>query len=264
MNLTAGGRTDCGPRALNQDWLDWNLSLGFFVVADGMGGHNAGEVASQLAVETIRDFLAESVARGDQTWPFPFDPKQTEEANRLLCAVRLANRRIYAEGTKHAALEGMGTTVVVLLLSEGLATLVSVGDSRIYLWRRGALRQLTHDDTWLAAVLGHEDADRTDSSHPLKHVLTAVVGTKEDIHPLAIEVPLETGDRFVLCTDGVHGRLDQTALSDVMAGGGSAEELATRLVSESIARRTTDNATALVVAVDDGVTASASGAAGAA
>lgn len=250
MNLTAGGRTDCGPRAMNQDWLDWSLPLGFFIVADGMGGHNAGEVASHLAVETIRDFLSDSAAHGDLTWPFDFDPEQTTEANRLLCAVRLANRRIYGEGARHAALEGMGTTVVALLVAGQHATLVGVGDSRVYLWRQGTLRQLTHDDTWLAAVLGHADADRTDASHPLKHVLTAVVGTKEDIHPLAIELLLEPGDRLVLCSDGVHGRLDQTALGDLMARGGGPEELAVRLVSESIARRTSDNATALVVAVD--------------
>lgn len=250
MKLTSGGRTECGPRAMNQDWLDWDLPLGFFVVADGMGGHNAGEVASRLAVETIREFLAESAAGEDHTWPFDFDPEQSREANRLLCAIRLANQRIYDEGSRNAACEGMGTTVVVLLISEGQATLVSVGDSRIYLWRDGELRQLTHDDTWLAAVLGHEDADRTDSSHPLKHVLTAVVGTREDVHPLAVVLPVEAGDRFVLCSDGVHGRLDRAALGQIIADGGSAEELAARLVSEALARRTHDNATALVVAVE--------------
>ena len=250
MKLTSGGRTECGPRAMNQDWLDWNLPLGFFVVADGMGGHNAGEVASRMAVDTIRDFLAESAAPADLTWPFGIDPEQSTEANRLLSAVRLANQRIYDEGSRNAEREGMGTTVVVLLIVEGQATLVSVGDSRIYLWRKAELRQLTNDDTWLAAVLGHEDADRTDASHPLKHVLTAVVGTREDVHPLAVVVPVETGDRFVLCTDGVHGRLDRAALSEVMAGGGTADELAARLVSQALARRTHDNATALVVAVD--------------
>ncbi len=235
---------------MNQDWLDWSLQLGYFLVADGMGGHNAGEVASHLAIESVRDFLVQS-ADADITWPFGFDPQQSDRANRLLSAVRLANRRIYGEGAKHAALEGMGTTVVALLVDDDRATLVGVGDSRIYLWRGGTLRQLTHDDTWLAAVLGHDDADRTDASHPLKHVLTAVVGTKEDIHPLAIELTLQASDRLVLCSDGVHGRLDQTAIGDLLAGGGSPEVLAARLVAESLARRTNDNATALVVAVDE-------------
>ncbi len=250
MKLTAGGRTDSGPRPINQDWLDWDLSLGLFVVADGMGGHNAGEVASHLAVQTIRDFVTESAGASDLTWPFDFDPRQSVDANRLTTAVRLANRRILGEGTRHSALEGMGTTVVAVLVADDVATLASVGDSRIYRWRGGTLTQLTSDDTWLAAVLGHADADKTDSSHPLKHVLTSVVGTKEDLRPDAIVTEVERGDRLVLCSDGVHGRLDADAIGGLMARGGGAEALAAALVEEALARRTSDNATALVIAAD--------------
>ena len=175
---------------MNQDWLEWDLDLGLFVVADGMGGHNAGEVASHLAVEAIRDFVVES-ASGDLTWPFTYEPAYSPESNRLLTAVRLANRRIYEQGCAHTAMEGMGTTVVAVLAAGDQVALVSVGDSRIYRWRDGALEQMTNDDTWLATVMGVPDDSRTESNHPLKHVLTSVVGTREDLRPSSREEALQ-------------------------------------------------------------------------
>jgi protein phosphatase len=250
MTLIAGGRSVSGPRPLNQDWLDWNLPLGLFVVADGMGGHNAGEVASRLAVETIRDFVTESATSRDLTWPFEFDVSQSVNANRLLTAVRLANRRVFSEGAAHREFEGMGTTIATLLVEGQKATVVGVGDSRIYRWRAGQLEQLTVDDTWLADVLGQADADRTDSSHPLKHVLTKVVGTREDLRPLAYETTLQSGDRLLLCSDGVHGRLDPLTIAGILSRTIGADALAGALVDEAIGRRTTDNATALVVVVE--------------
>ena len=234
---------------MNQDWLEWDLGLGLFVVADGMGGHNAGEVAAHLAIEAIRDFVVES-ASGDLTWPFTYEPAYSPESNRLLTAVRLANRRIYEQGCTHTAMEGMGTTVVAILAAGDQVALVSVGDSRIYRWRDGALEQMTNDDTWLATVMGVPDDSRTESNHPLKHVLTSVVGTREDLRPSSREEALRPGDRFVLCSDGIHGRLDAAAIADVVKAGGSPEQLASALVEAALARRTSDNATALVVAVD--------------
>lgn len=250
MTVTAGGRTDTGPRNLNQDWLEWDLDLGLFVVADGMGGHNAGEVASHLAIKTIREFIADSAATSDWTWPFPFEPAYSVDANRLLTAVRLANRRVYQEGCAHEAMEGMGTTVVAVLVSGDRAVMVGVGDSRIYRWRDGALVQLTSDDTWLAAVMGVQDAERAESTHPMKHVLTSVVGTREDVRPTAREEVLRPGDRLVLCSDGIHGRLDNPAIAAVLRAGGSAEHVAEALVGAAVDRHTSDNATALVIAAD--------------
>jgi protein phosphatase len=250
MTVTAGGRTDTGPRALNQDWLEWDLDLGLFVVADGMGGHNAGEVASHLATQTIREFIAETAGTVDFTWPFPFEPAYSVDANRLLTAVRLANRRVYQEGCAHEALEGMGTTVVAVLVTGERVAMVGVGDSRIYRWRDGDLVQLTSDDTWLAAVMGVQDAERAESTHPMKHVLTSVVGTREDVRPTAREESLIPGDRLILVSDGIHGRLDNAAIADVLRKGGLAERLAEALVGEALVRRTSDNATALVIAAD--------------
>ncbi len=249
MDLTIGSRTDVGPRKMNQDRLGWWPDLGLFVVADGMGGHNAGEVASQLAVETIHSFIAESAANTDITWPFGIEVKDSIDLNRLNTAVRLANRKIYSEGNKSPERNGMGTTVVAALVGGDRITLVSVGDSRIYRFRRGSLEQLTKDDTWLASVLGQKQAEDADPLHPLRHVLTSVVGTRDDVRPGSREEQLVPGDSFVMCTDGVHGRLDSAALTSVLAASTTAAEGAANLVHEAITRGSTDNATALVISV---------------
>lgn len=249
MELTVGSRTDMGPRKMNQDHLGWWPELGLYVVADGMGGHNAGEVASHLAVEAIHEFIAETAKTADITWPFGLEVKNSIEVNRLITAVRLANRKIYSEGSKAAELSGMGTTVVAALVAGDRVALVSVGDSRIYRLRDGALEQLSSDDTWLASVLGAKEAEDADPAHPLRHVLTSVVGTKDDLKPESREEELKSGDRFLLCTDGIHGRLDSTALASVLKGATSAADSATKLVDAALTRGTTDNATALVFAV---------------
>jgi protein phosphatase len=232
---------------MNQDYIGRWPDLGLFVVADGMGGHNAGEVASHLAVETIHGFIQESAAVSDITWPFGIEVKNSIELNRLTTAVRLANRKIYSEGSKSPQLSGMGTTVVAALVSGNRINIVSVGDSRMYRFRQGSLEQLTKDDTWLASVLGEKQAEDADPQHPLRHVLTSVVGTKDDVRPGAREEHLEPGDRFLLCSDGVHGKLDSAALTSLLTDAKSADDGATQIVHEAITRGTTDNATALVI-----------------
>jgi serine/threonine protein phosphatase PrpC len=249
MELTVGSRTDVGPRKMNQDHHAWWPELGLFVVADGMGGHNAGEVASHMAVETIHGFIAESAVTSDITWPFGLEVNNSIDLNRLTTAVRLANRKIYSEGSKSPELSGMGTTVVAALVAGDRITLCSVGDSRIYRFRDGALEQLTKDDTWLASVLGEKQAEEADASHPLRHVLTSVVGTKDDVKPGAREEQLESGDRFLMCTDGIHGKLDSASLTTVLVDAQTAADSAAQIVHEAITRGSTDNATALVINV---------------
>jgi protein phosphatase len=249
MDLTVGSRTDIGPRKMNQDHHGWWPDLGLFVVADGMGGHNAGEVASHMAVEAIYNFIKESASAPDITWPFGIETRYSIDTNRLTTAVRLANRKIYQEGSKSPELSGMGTTVVAVLVAGDRVALVSVGDSRIYRMRHGALEQLTRDDTWLASVLGEKNAEEADPEHPLRHVLTSVVGTKDDLKPGAREEQLQAGDRYVMCTDGVHGKLDAQAIAKVLETATSAEEGASKLVNEAISRGTSDNSTALVINV---------------
>jgi serine/threonine protein phosphatase PrpC len=248
MRLTAGGRTDSGPRPLNQDWLHWDLELGLFIVADGMGGHNAGEVASHLAVETVTAFIEQSRDTRDLTWPFGLDPSRSMEVNRLATAVRLANRRVHRESVAHAAFSGMGTTLVAILVTEDRAVLASVGDSRIYRWRKTDIELLTRDDTWLSALLAAgSEYDSPVASHPMRHVLTSVVGVNEELQPNLREEALRSGDRFLLCTDGVHGHADEASLADMLASSTTSDQTALGIVEMALARGTTDNVTALVV-----------------
>src|SRR5262245_2760216 len=142
MPLAASGVTHQGRRSTNEDaWLV-DLDLGLLVVADGMGGHNAGEVASALAVKVIREV-------------FQSDGSPPSQA-LLIRAVQVANQRILAEAAEQPAHSGMGTTVVAVLVIDEHAYYTSVGDSRIYLWRNGRLTQLTRDDSWLAETLNGE------------------------------------------------------------------------------------------------------------
>ena len=147
-----------------------------------MGGHQAGEVASRMAVETMRTFL--DASRGDQdlTWPFGFDTALSLNGNRLVTAVRLANRKVYQAGEQQPDFSGMGTTIVAALIENDVLTFCGVGDSRLYICGAAEFSQLTHDDSWVATVLAREPGfDQTQiAQHPMRHVLTNVVGARDD------------------------------------------------------------------------------------
>lgn len=250
MRVTAAGRTDAGPvRPVNQDWLEWDLSLGLFLVADGMGGHKAGEVAAHLAIETVRQFVAQSVEAEDLTWPFGLDPSMSVDKNRLATAVRLANRRVCREGNAHAEFAGMGTTIVAAIVRDGKVTLAGVGDSRAYLWRLGTLTQLTSDDTWVETVLGRDPQRGNVDHHPMRHVLTSVVGSSEDRTPELLEQTLLPGDRLLFSTDGLHTVVDDASLATLLGAHDDLEQVASELVDAAVRRHTSDNVTALVVHV---------------
>jgi serine/threonine protein phosphatase PrpC len=151
--LSAHGATHPGRRASNEDALLVDAGLGLFLVADGMGGHKAGEVAARLTIETIHEFIAHSGDARDLTWPYGVRPELSVDGNRLRTAVRLANTRVLDVSEDRAEYAGMGTTVVAALAREHRLTFVGVGDSRVYLWRRGALAQLTEDDSCSRANL---------------------------------------------------------------------------------------------------------------
>lgn len=253
MILSAYGVTHPGRvRPSNEDALLWDVASGVFLVADGMGGHQAGEVASRLAIDTVRGFL--DASRGDQdlTWPYGFDPALSLNGNRLATAARLANRRVFQAGEAQPEYSGMGTTIVAALVDADRLTYCGVGDSRLYLLSRGELQQLTHDDSWIATVLAREPGfDQAQlSQHPMRHVLTNVVGARDDTEIEVGECPLAGGELLLLCTDGLYGALDDTTLQILLAAPGRLEETAERLVFTALERNGGDNITALVVRAD--------------
>jgi serine/threonine protein phosphatase PrpC len=249
--ITAHGITHPGKvRPANEDAMHWSLAEGFFVVADGMGGHQAGEVASQLAIETVRTFLESSRADRDLTWPYGFNPEVSYNANRLLTAVKLANRRVFHAGEEQPGHAGMGTTIVAGIIEQRHLAFCGVGDSRLYLFGAdGTLSQLTHDDSWVATVLAHEPGmdETTLATHPMRHVLTNVVGARDETDVEIGERTLADGDVLLLCSDGLHGTIGDTGLKAAVGAGGDVQAIAERLVSAALDQNATDNVTALVV-----------------
>lgn len=250
MKLTAYGVTHPGRvRPNNEDALLWDASGGLFVVADGMGGHQAGEVASRMAVETVQSFLDASRGDHDLTWPFGFDPALSMNANRLVTAVRLANRKVFQAGEDKPDLAGMGTTIVVALIDNETLTFCGVGDSRIYLLSGNVLQQITHDDSWVATVLARDpEFDRAQlAHHPMRHVLTNVLGAREDTEVEVGERPLRKGEQLLLCSDGLYGGLDDAAMQILLSSPGGLKDLGDRLVAASLERGGTDNITVVLV-----------------
>jgi serine/threonine protein phosphatase PrpC len=234
MGVTAHGVTHPGPRTSNEDAFLSDTSGGVFVVADGMGGHNAGEVASGLAVEAIRTFVADE----DHRTP-----------DSLEAAVKAANRNILDTAARRPECAGMGTTVAAALVTPTGVLLTSVGDSRIYRLRGGHLTQLTQDDSWIAK-LQSEGVSLTQNEierHPMRHVLTDVVGTRADLAPHAEEHGFEPGDTMLLCSDGLHGVLRSDLIEELLSADGSVSAVAEALVSTAVANGATDNVTAVVL-----------------
>jgi PPM family protein phosphatase len=252
MQLSAYGATHPGRRASNEDALLLEPALGLFVVADGMGGHKAGEVASRIAVDAIRDFIDESRASSELTWPFGLDPELSIDANRLRTAVRVANERVLEASEQRSDYTGMGTTVVAVLAAPERLVFVGVGDSRVYLWTHGQVQQLTQDDSWVATVLAREPG-MTESAlaqHPMRHVLTSVVGARADTEPHVAERPFANGDIVLLCSDGLHGVLGSEEIASVLGSDRTITEIPQVLVDAALTRGASDNVTAVVIRRD--------------
>jgi len=244
--FSAFGVTDQGrSRPSNEDCFAIHQPLGLVVVADGMGGHNAGEVAARMAV----DVLAEYFALDHVEWPFGFDEQISIAANRMRTAILLANVQILESAITTDDYAGMGTTVVAAQISERRLVCGHVGDSRLYVWSGGSLRALTADDSWMASMLAHDPGANPAllQQHPMRHALTNVVGTRPrtDVH--VVETELKAGDRILMTTDGVHEVVDDGRLEQLIGQDQRPEVIANAIVKTALARGSRDNLTAVVI-----------------
>jgi protein phosphatase len=228
-----------------------DVALGVFAVADGMGGHNAGEVASQLAMEALHTFLQRSHQDPDHTWPFGVETGLDFNGNRLRTAIKLANRRVFRESESRVQYSGMGTTIAAMVIDGTCGVLSGIGDSRIYLVRRSGIERLTRDHTWIEMLRAQNpDIDPESlSKHPMRHVLTTVLGAQDDVDATVLARPVVAGERFVLCTDGVHGALAEEEIRRVVWSAPDFQAAADRLVEEALDRDGQDNLTAVVACV---------------
>jgi len=251
--LRAFGLSDKGRvRPVNEDCFAIQEELGLCVIADGMGGHNAGEVAAQLAVDAVVDVVrsATAVAERDDTnsWPFGYDPSLSHDGNLLRTAIHVASVHVLeAAGSAHQY-AGMGTTIVAARIAGGRLSVAHAGDSRLYVLDRGRLCQLTTDDSWLASMLAHDPAADPAAlqHHPMRNALTNVVGAtaRTDVH--VAELSLAGGEALLLSTDGVHGVLDESRLEQIMVEDDDPRAIAQHVVSAALARGSRDNCTAIV------------------
>jgi PPM family protein phosphatase len=248
--VSAYAATDPGPvRTVNEDAFLLDVDQRLYAVADGMGGHNAGEVASQLALEALAGFVRRSATDTDMSWPYGVMPDLSFLANRLRTALHLANRRVFRAAESHDDYTGMGTTVVAALVDGARAAIAHVGDSRIYHWSEGTIVALTRDDSWAAALMAQGMTADELARHPMRHVLTNVIGARDQVDVHVRELALKPGDRLLLCSDGLHEPMPAERIGPVLAAGADAKDTATRLVREALERGARDNVTALVMDV---------------
>jgi len=237
MSLAAYGATRAGRREQNEDALRVDVSTGLAVVADGLGGHRAGVVASELAVSTIARIIADTAVPTGET---------------LRLAALAANAEILDAAHQSADRAGMGTTVSAVLVRGGRFAFLSVGDSRIYRWRDGELHQLTEDDSWIAHIQRTDGplSDEGARLHPLRHVLTNALGLDPGLHIGVQTGELSPDDVLVLCTDGLHGTIDHVLLAQRLQAMQNLGETAEALIDEALALGSTDNVSVILVRSD--------------
>jgi serine/threonine protein phosphatase PrpC len=250
-SIEAFGLTDVGrKRKHNEDAFALDLSDGLFIVADGMGGHAAGEVAARITVETIGEFIAATRQKEEATWPFKYNHSLHFNSNRLAIAIEKANERVMAAVAAQPWLKGMGTTVVAGLLNEEILSLAHVGDSRAYLYRDGKLSRLTDDHSWVheqvaAGILTEDEA----KSHPLKNVVTRALGGGASVLPDLQELSFSAKDRYIFCSDGLTTMLADEEIAETVGAHEDPQELCRALLDLANDKGGVDNITVVVARV---------------
>jgi protein phosphatase len=253
VKLSAGAFSDAGRvRDNNEDAHIVDDRLALFAVADGMGGHVAGEIASRVAVEAIEAFIEETAgADKNRTWPFPFDPSISLEANRLKAAFRLANRKIAAAIADAQELRGMATTASAVLFGTRRASVAHVGDSRVYVLRDGKLEQITSDHSWVEEQVRAGTMSRTAArQHPWRNVVTRALSGGEDPEVDVTEIAPAPGERFLLCSDGLFGVVPDAQIADLLGQLTPLDSICQRLVTAANEGGGPDNITALILQID--------------
>lgn len=246
--MQAFGISDTGcAREQNEDRILINEALGFFVVADGMGGHSHGEKAAELAIAAMQYYIGCSRDRLEVTWPFGYNFDLSIEANRLVTAIQLANRQVWRQAEQLPEYAGMGTTIAAALVYEDTMTVGNVGDSRIYLWRAGELRQLSMDDTWVQAMSPRGSPQFETSNHPLRNFLTQAAGSKELIDVHIAELEIRQGDLALISSDGLHTVIGDRAIGAILESGEDIGSVGARLLSEAKSNGAPDNVSLILL-----------------
>lgn len=225
-------------RGNNEDYFLLLPAAGLYVVADGMGGAQAGEHASRLAVETVRDVIEKA--------PQPASPDD------LLDAFAEANQQVARDAAADPSREGMGTTLVAAVENGDQLFIASVGDSRAYVYEKGELKVVTEDQTWVNEVgrrLGLDE--ETLRIHPMRHVLTMAIGISGQLRVHHYHVPAQPETMVLLCSDGLHGVTPDDEIREILAGGGTPETLCRKLIEQARSHGGPDNITAVLLKINN-------------
>ncbi len=254
MRAIAVGLTDVGlQREHNEDSFVVLKEFDLFVVADGMGGHRAGDVASKLATETISEFFR-STANEDVTWPFHFDTNLSEEENRLLTGIRVANRQIFERSTRSREFHGMGTTVVGAMYSprKNRMYIGHVGDSRCYRVRDGKIQLLTRDHSLFNDyVLAMPDLTEEQRRELPKNVITRALGMQDQVMVDLQHDESKPGDTYVLCSDGLSGMIQDDEIERIIGSSPDIRESCRKLIEIANDHGGEDNITAVLIRIED-------------
>ena len=255
MQTRFAGMTDVGlSREHNEDSLVLMPEYGVVAVADGMGGHRSGDVASQLAVSTLNDFFTVVVGR-DGTWPFPADPTLSDEENYIVTSLRLANRRIFDRSLRTMADFGMGTTIVAAIFTPNSdrISVGHVGDSRCYRIRAGEIVQMTRDHSLVSDARHMAPWMTAEEIRQLPpNVITRALGIREDVLVDLATEATEVGDVYLLCSDGLSGMMTDEQILETVTTTPDLDEACKTLIDRSNYFGGTDNITAILARVEEG------------
>ena len=254
MRAVAAGLSDVGlQREHNEDSFVVLKEYDLFVVADGMGGHRAGDVSSKIATETISEFFR-TTANEDVTWPFHFDTNLSEEENRLLTGIRVANRQIFERSTRSREYHGMGTTVVGAMFSPKKKRMYigHVGDSRCYRVRSGNIQQLTRDHSLINDyLLAMPDLTDEQKQELPKNVITRALGMQDNVVVDLQHDDPKIGDVYVLCSDGLSGMVSDEDIQEIVNATNDIRDACRKLIQRANERGGEDNITAVLIKIEE-------------
>jgi protein phosphatase len=244
------GKTDVGiKRSKNEDSFGINQQMGLFVVADGMGGHAAGEIASKMAIDVMMDYIKRT-ANSNEPYLTGFNSRYSRTGNRLCSAVILANQLISDTATNREDWQGMGTTLVAAWMPDPESPLLSVahvGDSRAYLFRHGNLKQLTTDHSLVEEQVRNGLISREEARFSsLKNMITRALGFRDRVAPDIVETVMEPGDKILLCSDGLNTMLNDKQILTILKLGSNLETTCQQLISAANTRGGKDNITVII------------------
>ena len=248
MGIRAAGSTDVGcVRKHNEDSFMLDIDLGLFVVADGLGGHAAGEVASQIVVDTVARFVGETMEK-DRTWPVEYDPTLSYDGNRLKVALLLSDQAIAADIRQNPERETMGSTVVAGLLNGPKITLAHVGDSRAYILGPEGIHQVTRDHSWVAEQVANGILTPSEARvHPFRNVITQALGNGGDLDVEVQNLELSKSERLLLCSDGLSGMIGDKQIWEIVEHSVGLQQAVDSLINIAREHGGEDNITAILV-----------------